>query len=222
MSTRSERFWCGLTCWGAAALAAALVFVMLILLGGWSLIQAIWAAGVTVLVLGLAFQALLCRPLSSNLSTRGSARNRAGSTAAAGTSGVSPATATAAVAARAPEPNPEPKPEPEQAPAAEAGTDEAPTTEPGPRKPVTLAAPEGAPDELKRIKGIGRRLEELLYSMGIYHYRQIAAWGPDEVAWCDDNLQGFKGRVSRDDWVGQAKILAAGGETEFSRRSDGG
>jgi predicted flap endonuclease-1-like 5' DNA nuclease len=42
------------------------------------------------------------------------------------------------------------------------------------------------------------------------------------VAWVDQNLEGFKGRVSRDDWVEQAKLLAAGGETEFSKKVDKG
>ena len=61
---------------------------------------------------------------------------------------------------------------------------------------------------------MGPKLEELLHSLGIYHFDQIAAWGPEEIAWIDSNLEGFNGRVVRDDWVGQAKILAAGGETE--------
>jgi hypothetical protein len=49
-------------------------------------------------------------------------------------------------------------------------------------------------------------------------------WKPpeDEIAWVDDNLEGFKGRVTRDDWVAQARILAAGGTTEFSDRVDKG
>ena len=38
----------------------------------------------------------------------------------------------------------------------------------------------------------------------------------------DENLKGFRGRVSRDDWIGQARILAAGGETEFSKRVEDG
>jgi predicted flap endonuclease-1-like 5' DNA nuclease len=58
--------------------------------------------------------------------------------------------------------------------------------------------------------------------MGYYHFDQIAAWTDKEVAWVDENLQGFKGRVSRDNWVDQAKILASGGETEFSKRVDEG
>lgn len=38
----------------------------------------------------------------------------------------------------------------------------------------------------------------------------------------DANLEGFKGRVSRDQWVAQAKILASGGDTEFASRVKGG
>ncbi|MEM9911740.1 MAG: hypothetical protein AAF922_13245, partial [Pseudomonadota bacterium] len=59
---------------------------------------------------------------------------------------------------------------------------------------------------------------KLLHSMGFYHFDQIAGWSSDEVAWVDENLEGFKGRVSRDGWIDQAKTLAAGGETEFSKR----
>ena len=66
-----------------------------------------------------------------------------------------------------------------------------------------------AADDLKKIKGVGPKLEELLHSLGIYHFGQIAGWGPAEVAWIDSNLEGFSGRVTRDDWVGQAKLLAA-------------
>lgn len=85
-------------------------------------------------------------------------------------------------------------------------------------KPEMLSEARGAADDLKLIKGVGPKLEALLQSKGVYHFWQIAGWGVDEVAWVDENLEGFKGRVSRDDWVAQAKILAAGGETEFSKR----
>jgi predicted flap endonuclease-1-like 5' DNA nuclease len=69
---------------------------------------------------------------------------------------------------------------------------------------------------------VGPKLEQLLHSMGFYHFDQIANWSADEVAWVNANLVGFKGRVSRDNWVEQAKILASGGETEFSKRVDEG
>lgn len=89
------------------------------------------------------------------------------------------------------------------------------------KEPVTLDEPKGGQaDDLKRIKGVGEKLERLCNMMGFWHYDQIANWTDEEVAWVDENLQGFKGRVTRDDWVAQAKILAAGGETEFSQKQD--
>ena len=76
-------------------------------------------------------------------------------------------------------------------------------------KPQGLdAARKGIPDDLKLIKGVGPKMEKLCNSLGYYHFDQIAAWSPSEVAWVDDNLEGFKGRVTRDDWVSQAKVLA--------------
>jgi NADH-quinone oxidoreductase subunit E len=86
-------------------------------------------------------------------------------------------------------------------------------------KPAMLSEAQGAADDLKKIKGVGPKLEAMLNSMGVFHFWQVASWGAAEVAWVDQNLEGFKGRVSRDDWVAQAKILASGGETEFSSRS---
>ncbi|MCL4120430.1 UNVERIFIED_CONTAM: hypothetical protein GTU68_001659 [Idotea baltica] len=87
-------------------------------------------------------------------------------------------------------------------------------------KPVFLdAARDGTPDDLKLIKGVGPKLESALNSIGVYHFDQVASWSPAEVAWVDQNLIGFKGRVSRDDWVEQAKKLAAGEETEFAARA---
>ena len=86
-------------------------------------------------------------------------------------------------------------------------------------KPEGLdAARGGGPDDLKSIKGIGPALEKLCHSLGIYHFDQIAAWGGEELAWIDQNLKGFKGRASRDNWIDQAKILASGGTTEFADR----
>jgi predicted flap endonuclease-1-like 5' DNA nuclease len=80
------------------------------------------------------------------------------------------------------------------------------------KKPEGLAAARGGhPDDLKIIKGIGPALEKLCHSLGYYHFDQIATWTAAEIAWVDDNLEGFKGRVTRDEWVSQARILAAGG-----------
>ena len=82
------------------------------------------------------------------------------------------------------------------------------------RRPAGLAAPRGGgPDDLKLIKGVGPVLEALLHRLGFYHFDQIAAWTPEEVAWVDENLEGFHGRVTREGWVEQARQLAEEGET---------
>ncbi|MFK8067835.1 MAG: 50S ribosomal protein L21 [Gammaproteobacteria bacterium] len=80
-----------------------------------------------------------------------------------------------------------------------------------------LSAPDGDADDLKLISGVGPKLEEKLNELGIYHFRQIANFSAEDIVKVDDGLS-FKGRVERDDWLGQAKILADGGETEFSKK----
>jgi len=90
-------------------------------------------------------------------------------------------------------------------------------------KPELLTSPRGGKaDDLKHIKGVGPGLERALNALGVWHFAQIASWTPSEAAWVDANLVKFKGRVSRDNWVEQAKLLAAGGETEFSERAKKG
>jgi NADH-quinone oxidoreductase subunit E len=87
-------------------------------------------------------------------------------------------------------------------------------------KPAGLAAPrDGQADDLKTIEGIGPALEKLCNELGIWHFDQIAAWGNAETAWMDANLKGFKGRVTRDKWVAQAKLIGSVGTEEFLRRA---
>ncbi|MDR5651301.1 NADH-quinone oxidoreductase subunit E [Ruixingdingia sedimenti] len=87
-------------------------------------------------------------------------------------------------------------------------------------KPVGLTeARGGAADDLQKIEGIGPVLEKLCHELGIFHFDQIAAWGPEEVAWMDGNLKGFRGRVTRDRWVAQAKLIGEVGMEEFLRRA---
>ena len=93
---------------------------------------------------------------------------------------------------------------------------------PGKRPAVLDKARDGRPDDLKMIKGVGPKLEKLLHSLGFFHFDQIAAWTPEERAWVDDKLEGFKGRATRDDWTGQAKTLADGGTTAFATRAKKG
>ena len=89
-------------------------------------------------------------------------------------------------------------------------------------KPTGLSAPRnGKADDLKRIRGIGKQNETRLQGLGIWHFDQIAAWSKKEVEWVGHFLA-FPGRIEREDWVAQAKTLATGAETEFSKRVDKG
>lgn len=71
---------------------------------------------------------------------------------------------------------------------------------------TVATASEIATDDLKRISGIGPKLEQVLNAMGIRTYDQIAAWTADDLAKVDDQLK-LGGRISRDDWLGQANVL---------------
>lgn len=79
----------------------------------------------------------------------------------------------------------------------------------------------GKPDDLKKLKGVGPKLEATLNELGFFHFDQVASWGQQEVAWVDSRLK-FKGRIERDGWIEQAKVLASGGETDFSKRVEAG
>ena len=76
-------------------------------------------------------------------------------------------------------------------------------------------------DDLKRIRGIGVLIEKKLNSIGVVTYEQIAQWGNEDIDRVSQMLD-FKGRIERENWVEQARILSAGGDTEFSRRVDRG
>lgn len=112
-----------------------------------------------------------------------------------------------------------PAPEPaaqKDAPKADAKPKRAPVAADG--KPETFDAPQaGGADDLKLISGVGPKLEQTLNDLGVWHFSQVAGWRKNEIKWVDDRLK-FKGRIERDDWISQAKILAKGGETEFSKR----
>ena len=63
-------------------------------------------------------------------------------------------------------------------------------------------------DDLKKIKGIGPKIEGQLHGLGVFTYAQIAAWTPDNVKWVDGYLS-FRGRIEREAWIEQAKTLAS-------------
>lgn len=92
---------------------------------------------------------------------------------------------------------------------------------PGRRPPGLPAAQAAGPDDLKLISGIGAQNEARLRALGVWHFSQIAEWDDDNVAWVGSYLA-FPGRIEREDWVGQARRLAAGEEAEFARRARAG
>lgn len=223
---------CAIMCWGVAGAVASFAVAMLVVLAGWSFIQAAFAAALLAGVLGVLLTVATCRDLpklSSGVAPRASAAQTGAAAASTAKAAPAPTAAhdkpapaaqhsdTPAPQARAPETVVEPKPAP-----APAASDE-PDPETVGTRPAALDGPKaGGADDLKRIKGIGPKLEKLCNSLGFYHFDQIAAWTTDEVAWVDANLTGFKGRVTRDNWVEQAKLLATGAETEFSKKVDKG
>jgi predicted flap endonuclease-1-like 5' DNA nuclease len=120
---------------------------------------------------------------------------------------------TARIAARTPRTAPVRRPDPPRVQPPAAGL-------PTPMRPAGLSAARGGvPDSLQRIKGIGKRNEELLNSLGIYHFGQIAAWTPSEVLWIGQYLA-FPERIQKDNWVGQATLLAMGTETGFQKSAE--
>lgn len=83
---------------------------------------------------------------------------------------------------------------------------------------IGIPAAAGAPDDLRVIKGLGPKLNSLLNDLGITRYDQIAAWGEPEIAKVDGHLGTFKGRIVRDSWIEQAKLLAKGDEAGFEAK----
>ena len=277
---------CQIACWAMGAGAGVVAFVMLMALGGWSFIQAVFGAAVVFAVLGALLSWILCKPLPAlgevkagmdemddlavSAATKPSASAAPVVTASAATATPSEAPKSAAASAPAAEIKsdtllagekelatrkgewaykaPEEvataaktKAKSKAAAKSKAGVKPKATAKPKAKaktaesvqsavagdgqgeKPATLSAARGGKaDDLKQIKGIGPKLETMLHGMGFFHFDQVAAWSAAELGWVDDNLTGFKGRASRDNWVDQARILASGGETEFSKRVEGG
>ncbi|SFI28268.1 50S ribosomal protein L21 [Jannaschia pohangensis] len=140
--------------------------------------------------------------------------DKSGVKAAIGAGSVSVAAVAAATKpAKAPkaEAKPAAKPAAKKAAAPTKAADNAAApTEVAGTKPGNLlkAARGGKADDLKKISGVGPKLEGLLHENGVFHFDQISAWGPEEIAYMDDKLS-FKGRIERDDWIAQATQFAA-------------
>ena len=188
---------CQRGCWILAAASGLVVLAVCLFLIDMGILASIFMGAVVFVVVGLLLGWIFCSELKPLVQPN----------------------ETSAVPS-APEPAPISEPAPATAPVARAPEVEA--ADYAIRPEALSAARDGGADDLKMIKGVGPKLEIMLNELGFYHFDQIAGWSAAEVAWVNDNLAGFKSRVSRDNWVEQARKLASGQETEFSKRvSDG-
>ena len=120
------------------------------------------------------------------------------------TDGKAPSPRKKAAAPKAKEPDrPKSEAKPVETPASEIPAEQVAAAE----AEALFKAPEGPADDLKKIAGVGPTLEKKLNTLGVTRFDQIAAFAAEDIQRLDDRLN-FKGRVERDDWVGQAKALA--------------
>ena len=198
---------CQTGCWVLAAASGVVVLAVCLFLIELGILASIFMSAVVFIVVGLLLGWIFCselKPLVQSTQTTDTPKAREPAPAAEPTAAAGPAPVAANVSASA------------------SATPDVETAEEAARPEALSSARAGGADDLKMIKGVGPKLEIMLNDLGFYHFDQIAAWSAAEVAWVNDNLAGFKGRVSRDNWVEQARKLATGQETEFSKRvSDG-
>lgn len=74
-------------------------------------------------------------------------------------------------------------------------------------EPARLSAPQGSPDDLSVLSGVTPGVEAELNALGIWHYWQVAGWGPEQVAWIANRIR-LGDRVARENWMAQAAKLA--------------
>ena len=83
---------------------------------------------------------------------------------------------------------------------------------------IAQASPAASGDDLTRLKGVGPKLAAQLRDLGVASFAQIAAWNDADVDRIDLQLGRFQGRIRRDSWVEQAKLLATGDDAAFAAR----
>ena len=169
---------CQSGCWILAAASGLVVLAVCLFLIDMGILASIFMGAVVFIVVGLLLGWIFCSELKPL---------------------VQPNDTSAAPSA--PEPAPVSEPAPATAPVAQAPKAEAPeveAVEDAVRPEALSGARNGGADDLKMMKGVGPKLEIMLNELGFYHFDQIAGWSAAEVAWVNDNLTGFKGRVSRD------------------------
>ena len=98
----------------------------------------------------------------------------------------------------------------------------APAPSPAPA-PAAAPAPEvSGGDDLSRIKGVGPKLVAKLHDLGVATFSEIAGWTDEDIDRIDLQLGRFSGRIRRDHWVEQARLLSAGDETAYAAKFGNG
>ena len=137
--------------------------------------------------------------------------------AAAKEPSAAPAPEPAPAPAPAPAPVPTPRAEPAAAAASIGGAGAAVGTAVAEETEAAQQRPEGA-DDLTRLKGVGPKLAAQLQDLGVTSFAQIAAWDEADIDRIDDQLGRFKGRIRRDNWIEQAKLLNSGDTAAYEAR----
>lgn len=205
--------------WVIGAAAGAVAFGVLVVVGKFDLFPAAALAGgiaaVAGLVLGMPWGSASAEPA---MPVRKAAATPAAASAKAET--VSAPAALVAAAALAPMAKPVAKPKAEKPAAKVASKGAAKPKAAAPAGPERLkAARKGKADDLKEIEGIGPAMEKMVNSLGFYHFDQIAGWSDADVALVDAEMKTFKGRIARDKWVAQAKLIVTEGLEAFRERA---
>jgi uncharacterized phage infection (PIP) family protein YhgE len=71
----------------------------------------------------------------------------------------------------------------------------------------TIGNADDSSDDLKEIKGVGPAIEKTLHDLGFFHFRQIAEMSEFDIDRVARQLKGFRSRIYREDWIGQARML---------------
>lgn len=114
---------------------------------------------------------------------------------------------------------------PKKAAVKKAAVKKAPAKKPTAKKaPAKKAAPKKAapkpkiPDDLELLKGVGPKLNKLLGTLGVSSFDQVANWSAADIRDVDSKLGAFAGRITRDNWIDQAKLLSKGDVTNFEKK----
>jgi predicted flap endonuclease-1-like 5' DNA nuclease len=242
MNNRNAKTELFLGSWGVAAAVGVLAAALLWVLGNWSFLQGAFMGFLAFVIVGALISWIMTRPLpgpgeakitapvnsAEAPSAKPSATKAAPPTAAPAPT-VSKVTASKELPGQAElasgkgswkyekpgttETKAAPKPSAKKPTAKKA----APAAKDGRPALLTDKPRKGGADDLKLISGVGPKLEQTLNELGVWHFDQVAAFTKADIEWVDARLR-FKGRIERDDWMSQAKTLAEGGETEFSKK----